>query len=92
LNKLILTVRLKSIILKTNVRKKTKNLDQEIVSTNGNRYDVNLIQRTHVPIYWIDKPNEVRRSKWFYSSERDSRFIPFDEQMNEQLEVKIFFI
>ncbi|CAF4890212.1 unnamed protein product, partial [Rotaria socialis] len=36
---------------------------------------------------WTDEPNEIRRSKWFYLPENDSRFIPFDEKMNEILEV-----
>lgn len=56
--------------------------------TNGNRYDVNLVQRTRTPVYWADEPNEVRRSKWFYLTERESRFFPFDEQMNDTLEVE----
>ena len=63
---------------------------QEIVSTNGNRCDVNLIQRTHTPIYWTDQPNEVRRSMWYYSTARDNRLIPYDESTNEMLEVKPF--
>lgn len=63
------------------------NIDQVMIATNGNRYDVNLVERTRTPVYWIDEPNEIRRSKWFYLPEHDSRFIPFDEQMNETLEV-----
>jgi len=63
-------------------------IDREIITTNGNRYDVNLVERTRTPVYWTDEPNEIRRSKWFYLPEQDSRFVPFDEQMNEILEVK----
>jgi hypothetical protein len=65
-----------------------KTLEKEIVSTNGNRYDVNLTQRTHTSVYWIDQLNEIRRSKWFYSNPKHPRFIPCDETMDESLEVK----
>ena len=61
--------------------------DREIIATSGNRYDVNLRQRLRTPVYWADEPNEIRRSKWFYLTEQDNRFIPFNEQMNETLEV-----
>lgn len=72
-------------------------VDREVIATNGNRYDVNLVQRKRTPVYWDDQPNEVRRSKWFYLPEEESRYIPYDEQMNELLEVcrrtkKIHFI
>ncbi len=48
---------------------------------------MNLIQHTRTSIYWVDQPNEIRRSKWFYSIQKDNRFIPFNEQMDEILEV-----
>ncbi|CAF0921172.1 unnamed protein product [Rotaria sordida] len=60
--------------------------NQVTIATNGNCYDVNLVERIRTPAYWTDEPNEIRRSKWFYLPERDSRFIPYDEQMNEILE------
>ncbi|CAF2628973.1 unnamed protein product [Rotaria sp. Silwood2] len=60
--------------------------NQVTVATNGNRYDVNLVQRIRTPVYWTDEPNEIRRSKWFYLPEHDGRFIPFDERMNKILE------
>ncbi|CAF1147359.1 unnamed protein product [Rotaria sp. Silwood1] len=60
--------------------------NQVTIATNGNRYDVNLVERIRTPVYWTDEPNEIRRSKWFYLPEHESRFIPFDEQMNETLE------
>ena len=62
-------------------------LDREVIATNGNRYDVNLVKRIRTPVYWTDEPNAIRRSKWFYLPEQESRFIPFDEIMNETLEV-----
>ena len=62
-------------------------IDREVVATNGNRYDVNLRERKRMPVYWDDQPNEIRRSKWFYLPEEESRYIPYDEQMNELLEV-----
>ncbi len=63
-------------------------IDREIIATNGNRYDVNLVQRKRTPVYWTDEPNEIRRSRWFYLPEQEGRYIPYDEQMNEILEVK----
>lgn len=62
------------------------NLEQEIVSTNGNRCDVNLIQRTHTSIYWTDQPNEIRRSRWHYLSAKDTHLIPLDESIDNILE------
>ena len=63
-------------------------VDREVIATNGNRYDVNLVQRKRTPVYWNDEPNELRRSKWFYLPEEESRYVPYDEQMNELLEVR----
>lgn len=63
-------------------------VDREVIATNGNRYDVNLVQRKRTPVYWDDEPNELRRSKWFYLPEEESRYVPYDEQMNELLEVR----
>ncbi|CAF1055949.1 unnamed protein product [Adineta ricciae] len=60
--------------------------NREVIATNGNRYDVNLVERIRTPVYWTDEPNAIRRSKWFYLPEQESRFIPFDEKMNETLE------
>ncbi|UJR15860.1 hypothetical protein I4U23_002786 [Adineta vaga] len=58
----------------------------EIVSTNGNRYDVNLITRKHTAVYWSNESNEIRRSKWFYSTSKSTRSIPCDESTDETLE------
>ena len=65
-------------------------LDTEIIATNGNRYDVNLHNRQRTPVYWEEASNEVRRSKWFYLPESENRFIPYDEKMNDILEVVQF--
>ena len=62
--------------------------DRQTIATNGNRYDVNLVERRRTPVYWDDEPNEVCRSKWFYLTERNNRYVPYNEQMNEILEVK----
>ncbi|CAF1049147.1 unnamed protein product, partial [Didymodactylos carnosus] len=58
----------------------------EVISTNGNRYDVNLTLRKRIPVYWTGTSNDVRRSLWFYKSEYDIRFMPFDEETNDLLE------
>ena len=59
-----------------------------LVSTDGGRYDVNIMQRTRTPIYWEAKTTStVRRSTWFYKDIRESRFTPYEERHAAKLEV-----
>ncbi|CAF5204459.1 unnamed protein product, partial [Rotaria magnacalcarata] len=30
--------------------------NRAVIATNGNRYDVNLVERTRTPVYWTDEP------------------------------------
>lgn len=57
-----------------------------IISTNGGRYDVSLSQRLRHAIYWDELPSPVRRCTWFYKSDSENRFIPYEEQIASLLE------
>ncbi|XP_052868095.1 proline-rich protein 36 [Anopheles cruzii] len=56
-----------------------------IVHTDGGRWDVSIRDRTRTPVYWNGAANEVRRCSWFYKN-LDSRFVPYEEKVAEQLE------
>ena len=58
-----------------------------IIATNGGRYDVSLSHRLRYAIYWDEQPSPVRRCTWFYKSDSENRFIPYEEQMANILEV-----
>lgn len=38
----------------------------ENIATDGGRYDVRLSERRRYPVYWEEKPAEVRRCSWFF--------------------------
>ncbi|KAF9821526.1 hypothetical protein SFRURICE_014290 [Spodoptera frugiperda] len=40
--------------------------ENTMVPTDGGRYDVNVVGRLRIPVYWTDKPTNVRRCSWFY--------------------------
>ena len=58
-----------------------------VVSTDGGRYDVDLHQRIKSAVYWTEQEVKVRRASWFYRPENDPRFLPYDEEFSEKLEV-----
>ena len=58
-----------------------------IVSVEGGRYDVDLIERTRHAVYWEEPETKVRRCSWFYKPDGDTRFMPYDEDFAEKLEV-----
>lgn len=60
-------------------------IDREIVTTDGGRFDVNIPQRTRAAVYWTAENAEVRRCSWFYKGV-DFRLIPYEEQVAEELE------
>lgn len=62
------------------------------VSTDGGRYDVNILRRQRVAVYWDEAPTEVRRCSWFYKGNADSRYVPYDENVATRLEVPKFKI
>lgn len=60
------------------------------IPTDGGRYDVNISQRTKKSVYWDDDmPCSVRRCTWFFKRESDSRYVPYEEQFAQQIEVNI---
>lgn len=56
-----------------------------IVTTNGGRFDVDVVSRKREPIYWSASADEVRRCSWFYKG-IDSRFVPYEEDVADRLE------
>ncbi|XP_019411343.1 PREDICTED: SEC23-interacting protein isoform X2 [Crocodylus porosus] len=59
-----------------------------ILSTDGGRYDVYLYDRMRKAVYWEEEPSEVRRCTWFYKGDKDSRFVPYEEDFSEKLEAE----
>ena len=54
---------------------------EELIPTDGGRFDVSIIDRTKVAVFWKDDLNEtmeIRRCSWFYKSNADGRWIPYD--------------
>ncbi|XP_038044465.1 phospholipase DDHD2-like isoform X2 [Patiria miniata] len=63
------------------------NLNEDIIiSTNGGRYDVNIQQRQRHAVYWDERPSSVRRCTWFYKSDGENRFLPYEEALADKLE------
>lgn len=60
--------------------------ENTLVPTDGGRYDVNIIGRLRVAVYWADKPTNVRRCSWFYKGTTDPRYVPYTEAVAEKLE------
>ena len=60
----------------------------ESVSVDGGRYDVNISQRTKIAIYWAEEPIPIRRCSWFYKSNSDGRWNPYDEDTAKRLEAE----
>ncbi|XP_024084166.1 mucin-5AC-like isoform X1 [Cimex lectularius] len=63
------------------------NITQETtVSTDGGRYDVEVLQRRKKAVYWEEPVGEVRRCSWFVKTPIDGRYIPYDENIAELIE------
>lgn len=60
--------------------------DNTKVATDGGRYDVQILHRKKIPVYWEEPPGEVRRCSWFVKSLSDSRYTPYDENIAALLE------
>ena len=60
------------------------------MSVEGGRYDVDIQQRIKTSVYWSENELKVRRASWFYRPENDSRFLPYDEEFAERLEVCVW--
>ncbi|KAG1670494.1 SEC23-interacting protein [Nymphon striatum] len=60
---------------------------QNVVATDGGRYDVTLSDLIRRPIYWDEQhPAIVRRCSWFYKGDGE-RYIPYIESHSQILEV-----
>ncbi|CAH1183000.1 unnamed protein product [Ceutorhynchus assimilis] len=58
----------------------------KVLSTDGGRYDVNILRRQRTPVYWKGAISEVRRCSWFYKSNNDRSYMPYDENIATKLE------
>ncbi|KAJ9577954.1 hypothetical protein L9F63_025185, partial [Diploptera punctata] len=61
-------------------------LPETIVATDGGRYDVNILRRQRLAVYWKENATEVRRCGWFYKSSSDTRYVPYEENVSTRLE------
>lgn len=61
--------------------------DDQVITTDGGRYDVNKKTRKRMPVYWSGVEEEVRRCSWFYKG-TDSRLVPYDETTADNLEAE----
>lgn len=57
------------------------------IPTDGGRYDVILSERQRSAVYWEEEPNAIRRCTWFYKREGDNRYVPYEENFAQKLEV-----
>nr|XP_027194034.1 SEC23-interacting protein-like [Dermatophagoides pteronyssinus] len=58
----------------------------DLIPTNGTRYDVRLRDRLRWPVYWQGSSSMVSRCSWFYKRETDYRYVPYSEYIAELLE------
>ena len=58
-----------------------------VISTDGGRYDVDLLKKTRTAIYWDEVTTQVRRASWFFRPEGSSKLMPFEEDVANILEV-----
>ena len=58
-----------------------------VVSTDGGRYDVDLLKKTRTAVYWDEVSTHVRRASWFFRPEGSSKLVPFEEDIADRLEV-----
>ena len=56
------------------------------MATDGGRYDVNILRRQRIPVYWKGAPTEVRRCSWFYKGNSDGKYVPYEENIATKLE------
>ncbi|CAH0388447.1 unnamed protein product [Bemisia tabaci] len=56
------------------------------VPTDGGRYDVEILRRQRVAVFWKEEPTEVRRCSWFSKGPTESRQMPYEENIATLLE------
>ena len=59
----------------------------DLIPTDGGRYDVDLSSRLRHAVYWTEEPSEVRRCTWFFKDEGSGLFSPYSESLSDRLEV-----
>ena len=59
----------------------------QMLSTDGGRYDVSFTRRTRRAVYWEEEESLVRRGTWFYRSDGERWYMPYEEQLAAKLEV-----
>lgn len=59
---------------------------ETLVATDGGRYDVNIVHRQRISVYWEENPTEVRRCSWFSKGSIDTQYVPYDENISSKLE------
>lgn len=57
------------------------------ISTDGGRFDVDIDARERRAIYWEAAPESVRRCSWFYKLDGETKYVPYEEDFSEKLEV-----
>ena len=63
------------------------NAESEPIPTDGGRYDVDILNRTKSAVYWSEhEAAPIRRCSWFYQSNVDGRWVPYDEKLSQRLE------
>ncbi|XP_068422540.1 phospholipase DDHD2 isoform X2 [Clinocottus analis] len=60
--------------------------DEVVIAVEGERYDVHVKERKRYAVYWEQGPTEVRRCTWFYKGDKDTRFMPYPEDISKSLE------
>ncbi|XP_050313256.1 phospholipase DDHD2 isoform X2 [Anthonomus grandis grandis] len=61
----------------------------KVIATDGGRYDVNILRRQRIPVYWKGDTSEVRRCSWFYKNMEDKqaiKYVPYEENLATTLE------
>ena len=61
--------------------------DDTVVSTDGGRYDVNVKSRSRKAVYWDTIVTPVRRCSWFYKLDGETKYVPYEEEFADRLEV-----
>lgn len=61
---------------------------EQIVSTDGGRFDVNIELRIKTPVYWKGEPIEARRCSWFYKASTSAKYLPYQEHIAANLEAE----
>jgi len=62
--------------------------NENIVRTEGGRYDVDVSTMQRMSVYWQEANSKVTRCTWFHKSEQSNIYQPYDEEFSNILEEK----